>query len=213
MRRLSLALLLALAGIVVALSPAQALSCVGPEGVLDDADLVFTGTIIGHDENGSKSAEPGGGRYRILIDVDEVWSGPAVHDRIWLETELDIWWDSSGLPNEGSSATWLFAPHTKRNGAQVVNPCTAWNSTEPWGTKDLRPATTTLSIEDQEAAEAATDVDQAGPLADDTATATPPTLPDPDEEDTIAWTLAGVGAVGAALLVAIVVRGRRTRRT
>lgn len=93
--------------------PASALSCVGVDGVLEDAKTVFTGKIV--------DAQDG----HILVDVGEVWRG-SVGEPVWLDVgseEWSEWAGDGGRVPDGyqSDATWVFAPDDT-----IVNPCVAW---------------------------------------------------------------------------------------
>ena len=95
-------------------APAQALSCVGPDDVIAEAEQVFTGRIV----------DASGGR--LLIAVDEVWRGAPVEERVWMDVDLPGWseWtegDDQVADGYSSPDRWAFAPY-----AASVGPCTAW---------------------------------------------------------------------------------------
>lgn len=106
------------AGLVVpvaAASPAGALSCVGPDRVLEDAEVVYTGTVVDARDS------------RVLVEVEEVWRGGPVEEHVWLRVELEGWTQWAGpsgrIPDGFSTtSTWLFAPDEE----QAVGPCTSW---------------------------------------------------------------------------------------
>lgn len=105
------------AGLVVpvaAASPAGALSCVGPDMVLEGAAVIYTGKVV--------DARDG----RVLVEVDEVWRGGPVEEEVWLEVQLQGWMQWTGpdrrIPDGFSTKrTWVFAP----DGA-TIGPCTTW---------------------------------------------------------------------------------------
>lgn len=95
---------------------AQALSCVGPDLVIAEADQVFTGRIV--------DAADG----RLLLEVEEVWKGGPVEEKVWMDVDLPGWseWaDGDGEVPDGYSSPdrWVFAPYEAS-----VGPCTAWRS-------------------------------------------------------------------------------------
>lgn len=107
------------AGLVVPVAlavapPAGALSCVGPEEVLDDAEVLYTGSVV--------DARDG----RVLVEVEEVWRGGPVEEQVWLRVDLEVWMPWAGpdgrIP-EGfaTKRTWVFAPDGAR-----IGPCTTW---------------------------------------------------------------------------------------
>jgi hypothetical protein len=114
---------------------AQALSCVGPDEVLADAEQVFTGRIMDASEG------------RLLIAVEEVWKGAPVEGYVWMGVDQPSWseWaDSSGEVPDGyrSPDRWVFAPSEAE-----VGPCTAWQVT-PSFLADHAPVDPQLPVED-----------------------------------------------------------------
>lgn len=171
-----------LAGVIplVAAAPAAALSCVGIEGVLRDAEQAYTGRIV--------DAQDG----VLQVAVDEVWRGGPVEDRVWLEVQLAGWSEWAGPDGEvpdgySSPATWLFAPD---DGA--VGPCTAWRTGSAYVDRH-RPDRTEEPVADGA-------LDGAGEAPAPTGEEVPWAL---------VTGLGGGGAVAAALGVVLVRRYRR----
>lgn len=190
-RRFLLALLLAAATVIVVLSPAQALDCVGMPDRLTPGRTAFTGHIVAVDEQGTREdADDPGLRFRV--DVDEIWSGPAVRDLLWLETSLDIWWgvDDPGL-RDGfvSDDAWLFRPSVDDDGRLTVNPCNSWPLSRG-GSEALRPTAVREPVQEPRRAAVRTPA----PEADDS---------------TRTWVIAGSGVGVLGLLVAVGLRARR----
>lgn len=120
---------------VVAAGPAAALSCVMPEAVLRNAEQVFTARIVEVDLDAGE----------VVVEVEDVWWGGPVDERLTLGLDLPGWWDgdvSSGDPDR--DRLWVMAPVTKRGGASV-NPCTAWSPDAP-GVARFEPATSTAPV-------------------------------------------------------------------
>ncbi len=114
--RTTLAVTMVLAALVpvAGAAPAHALSCVGPDDAIADADQVFAGRIA--------DAAQG----TVLIEVDEIWKGGPVERRVWLRVDLPEWsaWagPDGGVPDGYSSPEqWAFAPSNRS-----VNPCSSW---------------------------------------------------------------------------------------
>jgi hypothetical protein len=158
----SAALAAGLAVPVAVAPPALALSCVGPDRVLDDADVVYTGRVV----------DSGDGR--VLVEVEEVWRGGPVDEEVWLAVQLEGWTEWAGpdgrIPDGFStSGTWVFAP----DGADI-GPCTAWalDSQLREHVEEHRPAqpdapvdTSGTSDDGTEAAEAEAVREQGGPTS------------------------------------------------
>ena len=109
-------------------APAQALSCVGPDDVIAEAEQVFTGRIV--------DASDG----RLLLAVEEVWKGGPVEERVWMDVDLPGWsqWaDGDGDVPDGYSSPhrWVFAPYDAS-----VGPCTAWRARPCPGPRPCAPA-------------------------------------------------------------------------
>lgn len=110
----SAALAAGLAVPVAVASPAGALSCVGPDMVLEDAAVIYTGRVV--------DARDG----RVLVAVDEVWRGGPVEEEVWLKVQLQRWMQWAGpdgrIPDGfAAKRAWVFAP----DGA-AIGPCTTW---------------------------------------------------------------------------------------
>lgn len=106
------------AGLVVPVAvaaPAGALSCVGPDRVLTDAVVVYTGRVVDARDS------------RVLVQVEEVWRGGPVEEQVWLRVELEVWTEWAGpdgrIPDGfATRSTWLFAPGERK----TIGPCTSW---------------------------------------------------------------------------------------
>lgn len=132
--RTFLAALLSVPALFLGAAPAQALSCVGPELVIKDAEVVFVGHVVDSD------------RGRLLVEVDEVWKGDRVEKRLWLAVDLVEWtsWGdgSSTLPDDiEESSPRVFAP-----GDGAVNACSMWPMAPEL--REYRPDTTTSPVAD-----------------------------------------------------------------
>lgn len=97
---------------------ATALSCVLPASVLEDAEAVFTGRIVGAQDQ------------RLRVAVDEVWEG-RVAEEVWLRVDLPGWseWsNSTGKVPDGftSPERWLFSTELEGEFAYRTGPCSAW---------------------------------------------------------------------------------------
>lgn len=117
--------LLALPVGIGSFEPAAALSCVGPEAVLEDAESIIAGRITDYRD------------HRIRVAVEEIWRGERVAAEIWLDVELEMWWPGIGrrgeLPEGWSpQGQWILAP---KDGS--VNPCTAWRP-DPFYAEQVR---------------------------------------------------------------------------
>ena len=115
-RTTALAASAAVALLPLAAAPAHALSCVGPDDVIAEADQVFTGRIV--------DAADG----RLLLAVEEVWKGAPVEERVWMDVDLPGWSEWAGPGGEvpdgyRSPDQWVFAPYDAS-----VGPCTAWRA-------------------------------------------------------------------------------------
>jgi hypothetical protein len=182
------ALSVALTALVIQTTPASALSCVHPSEWYPEAKHVFVGRI---------SDVRGDG---IELEVREVWQGPDLADRVWLQrsTGMDMWFPFSrdGRVPDGYSSPKEYVVATQ--GDLVLGPCSlAEVGGDTYGVKGAdtpRPPVVSEEL--------------AG--TPEEATAAPP--PGASEGDGSAAPLAagGVGAVGLGALSALVWRRRRS---
>lgn len=87
-------------------SPAAALSCVGPQTVLTDAEAIYAGRIVASSDE------------EVTLEVDEVWRGTPPPERATFDVDLPQWWELSRSDSEG---VLVVAP---ADGA--LNPCTVF---------------------------------------------------------------------------------------
>lgn len=92
---------------VGAASPATALSCVGPQMVLDRAETIYAGQIVDFSDD------------EVTFEIDEVWRGTPPPARVTYDIDLPQWWETDEGKESGKRV--VFAP---AEGA--VNPCTVF---------------------------------------------------------------------------------------
>lgn len=92
---------------VGAASPATALSCVGPQMVLDRAETIYAGRIVDSSDD------------EVTFEIDEVWRGTPPPARVTYDIDLPQWWETDEGKESGKRV--VFAP---AEGA--VNPCTVF---------------------------------------------------------------------------------------
>lgn len=92
---------------VVTATPASALSCVGPQAVLERAGTIYTGRILESSDD------------EVVVEVDEVWKGAVPPARATFDVDLPEWWEMEGTGGEAGRV--VVAPV---DGA--LNPCTVF---------------------------------------------------------------------------------------
>lgn len=92
---------------VVAATPASALSCVGPQSVLERAETIYAGRILASSDD------------EVTVEVDEVWKGAVPPARVTFDVDLPQWWE---LDRTGAEAARVVV--APADGA--LNPCTVF---------------------------------------------------------------------------------------
>ncbi len=109
---------------VAAAAPASALSCVGPQAVLERAETIYAGRIVASSDE------------EVTVEVDEVWRGATPSARVTFDIDLGEWWEPDRTGAEAGRV--VVAPV---EGA--LNPCTVFPLTGPEAAdvRAFRPAT------------------------------------------------------------------------
>jgi hypothetical protein len=190
--RVSAALFVASSALVLQAQSASALSCVDPSEWYPEAEHVFVGRIS--DTKGD----------RIELEVREVWLGPDLAERIWMErhTGMDMWFPFSrdGEVPEGYSSPQEYVVAADRD--LVLGPCSLAPVGE--GTYGVAGADSPRDpVAAGEAGESGEDAE--GRIVVDPGGGSP-------EEGSAAAPLAagGAGVVGLGSLAAVLWRRRRT---
>ena len=92
---------------VAAAAPASALSCVGPQAVLERAGTIYAGRIVESSDD------------EVTVEVDEVWKGAVPPARVTFDVDLPQWWEPDR--NRAEAGRVVVAPV---DGA--LNPCTVF---------------------------------------------------------------------------------------
>ena len=183
--RAGAALTLAAAALVLQAPGASALSCVHPSDWYPEAEHVFVGRVS--DVAGDK----------IQVDVSEVWQGPDLADRIWMErdTSMDMWFPFSrdGEVPEGYSSPEEYVIAAQEDlvlGACSLAPLDGGGYGVPGADSPRPPA--------------------AAGESDDATVVETGVAPPPERSSAAPLAAGGAGVVGAGALAALLWRRRRS---
>lgn len=108
---------------VVSATPASALSCVGPQAVLERAETIYAGRFLDSSDD------------EVTVEVDEVWKGAVPPARVTFDVDLPEWWEPDRTGADAGRV--VVAPV---DGA--LNPCTVFplEGTDASAVRAFRPA-------------------------------------------------------------------------